>query len=164
MCRGHNASAWKEAGEETLQLSLPRRAHCVRWAPVTGSQLACHLPARRGRARRPSAEPARLGPASLGSGCSGSSRPGRAVTAPSCWWRSRCLPSDKKCGFVFSFLEKMSGPGTVSARQEEPGTADRPPSAHPSHQVPLPGEPHLLSAGLGARGLGTVGVLPASGG
>lgn len=45
MCWGHDANARKEAGEETPQLSLPRRARCVRCAPVTGLTAGV-LPAR----------------------------------------------------------------------------------------------------------------------
>ena len=99
--------------------------------------------------------PHRGGGSGLGCGCPGSWRTGRAVAVPCRQAQSHCLPSDKKCGLVFSLLEKMSGPRTVSARQEEPGTGEGlywptlPPGAPPQG-------PHLLSAQPGGTGWGPV--------
>lgn len=109
---------------------------------LPGSQLACHLSARRGRGR-------------VGCGRPGSWCTGHAAAVPCRQAQSHCLPSDKKCGLVFSLLEKMSGPRSVSARQEEPGAGEGlywptlPPGAPPQG-------PHLLSARSRGTGWGPV--------
>ena len=100
---------------------------------LPGSQLACHLPAQRGRERAWLWLPWLLAHWT----CCGS--PCRQA-------QSHCLPSDKKCGLVFSLLEKMSGPRTVSVRQEEPGAGEGlywptlPPGAPPTCCQPGLGE------------------------
>lgn len=105
--QGYNASARKEAGEETLQLSLPCIASGRLQLPR--SQLACHLPPGRGKGAQPRlrAEPATLGPPPWQGPprgpvhwiCYESPFPG--------WRQSHCLPSDKKYGLIcFLFLRK----------------------------------------------------------
>lgn len=126
---------------------------------LPGSQLACYLPAWRGRARLEH-RARQAGPRWPWPWLLGLLAHWTCCDSPFPPARSHCLPSDKKWGLVFSLLEKMSGPRMVSARQEELGAREglHWPTLPP--RCPSPGSPPALRPAWGDAGWGPSRLAP----